>query len=26
VFYLAKVDGYVWVVARSVWDVISDAL
>lgn len=26
IFFLVKVDGYVWVVARSVWDFISDAL
>jgi hypothetical protein len=25
-FFLVKVDGYIWVVARSVWGVISDAL
>ena len=26
IFFIVKVDGYIWVVARSVWDVISDAL
>jgi hypothetical protein len=26
IFFLFKVDGYIWVVARSVWDLISDAL
>jgi hypothetical protein len=26
IFFLVKVDGYVWVVARSMWDFISDAL
>lgn len=25
-FFLFKVDGYLWIVARSVWDFISDAL